>query len=169
METLVRTLVVIVATGIIATAITDLWGYARKPLLGVAAPNYALVGRWIAHMRHGQFHHPAIAKSPPVSGEHLLGWAAHYLIGIAFAALLVGLAGQRWLQTPTLVPALIVGILTVAAPFLLMQPGMGLGIAAANAPQPHIARLHSLITHSVFGVGLYIGALVTRSLYIRFL
>lgn len=128
MDTLVRTLVTIAATGIIATAVTDLWGLARRPLFGVAAPNYALVGRWLAHMRHGQLHHAAIAKSPPVAGERALGWIAHYLIGIAFAALLIALTGSAWLQAPTLMPALLTGILTVAAPFLLMQPGMGLGL-----------------------------------------
>lgn len=169
MDTLVRTLVAIIATGIIATVVTDLWGYARKPLLGVAAPNYALVGRWIAHMRHGQFHHAAIARSPPVRSELLLGWAAHYLIGIAFAALLIAVAGRDWLLTPTLLPALLVGILTVAAPFLLMQPGMGLGLAAANTAQPNIARLHSLITHTIFGLGLYLGGLLAHKLNAIFL
>ena len=42
---------------------------------------------------------------------------------------------------PTILPALIVGIGTVAAPFLLMQPGMGLGIAASRTPNPGAARL----------------------------
>lgn len=168
MDTPFSTLVAIAATGIIATALTDLWGYARQPLLGVAAPNYALVGRWIGHMRHGRFHHAAIAKSPPVRGERVLGWTAHYLIGIAFAALLIAGAGMDWLQTPSLMPALLTGILTVAAPFLLMQPGMGLGVAAANTPQPRIARLHSLITHAIFGFGLYLGGLLAHSLCAAF-
>ena len=169
MDTLLRTLAAIAATGIIATAVTDIWGYARKPLLGVAAPNYALVGRWIAHMRHGQFHHPAIAKAPPVRGEHLLGWTAHYLIGIAFAALLIAVTGTGWLQTPALMPALLTGIFTVTAPFLLMQPGMGLGIAASKTPQPHITRLHSLITHLIFGLGLYLGGRLVQQLNVVFL
>ena len=34
--------------GIGATAVMDLWGVVRRPLLGIPAPNYALVGRWIA-------------------------------------------------------------------------------------------------------------------------
>ena len=44
----------------------------------------------------------------------------------------------------------------VAAPFLLMQPGMGAGIAASRMPSPASARLQSLITHTVFGCGLYV-------------
>jgi hypothetical protein len=133
----------------------DLWGLARKPLLGIAPPNYALVGRWIAHMRHGRFRHDSIAASAPAGGENILGWTAHYLTGIAFAALLIGIWGPAWLRHPTIGPALAVGIGSVAAPFLLMQPGMGAGIAASRTPRPASARLQSIITHAVFGVGLY--------------
>jgi hypothetical protein len=48
-----------------------------------------------------------------------------------------------------------VGIASVAAPLLLMLPAMGLGFAASKAPNPAKARLRSLVTHIVFGVGLY--------------
>ncbi len=144
-----------IITGIGATVVMDLWGLARRPLLGIPAPDYGLVGRWLGHMGHGQFRHDAIARAVPVAGERLIGWAAHYLIGILFAAALVATWGDAWLRHPTPGPALLVGVLTVAAPFFLMQPGMGAGIAAARAPNPGKARLHSLITHAVFGLGLY--------------
>jgi hypothetical protein len=148
-------LLFILIIGIGATATMDLWGIVRKPLLGIPLPNYGMVGRWIAHMTHGQFRHDAIAASFPVRGEHLIGWTAHYLTGIAFAALLVGIWGDSWIHSPTIGPALAVGIGTVAAPFLLMQPGMGIGIAASRTQNPTSARLQSLITHTVFGFGLY--------------
>jgi hypothetical protein len=144
-----------VIIGIGATAVMDLLGLVRKRLLNIAPPNYGLVGRWIAHMTHGRFRHDSIAASAPVRGEHLTGWIAHYLIGIAFAALLIGLWGLPWIQKPTIGPALLVGIGTVAAPFLLMQPGMGAGIAASRTPRPGAARMQSFITHTVFGLGLY--------------
>ncbi|MCG8610406.1 MAG: DUF2938 domain-containing protein, partial [Pseudomonadales bacterium] len=56
---------------------------------------------------------------------------------------------------PSIGPALAVGIGTILAPFLLMQPGMGAGIAASRTPNPTASRIQSLITHSVFGVGLF--------------
>ena len=37
---------------------------------------------------------------------------------------------------PTFLPALLVGIGTVAAPFFILQPGMGAGIAASRTPNP---------------------------------
>lgn len=150
--------------GIGATAVMDLWGIARKPLFGIAAPDYGLVGRWLAHMMHGRFRHDSIKAAPPVHGERLLGWTAHYLIGIAFAAVLIAIWGLEWAQHPRIIPALIVGIGSVAAPFLLMQPGMGAGIAASRTPHPAAARLQSLITHAVFGLGLYAAGWAARFL-----
>lgn len=149
-------LLFILFIGIGATAVMDLWGLVRKPLLGIPPPNYGMVGRWIAHMTHGQFHHASIAASSRMRGEHIIGWTAHYLTGIAFAALLIGIWGKPWIHNPTIGPALAVGIGTIAAPFLLMQPGMGAGIAASRTPRPSFARLQSLITHTIFGVGLYV-------------
>lgn len=151
-----NTLLFIGFIGIGATVMMDVWCMLRKPLLGIPAPNYGMVGRWIGHMVHGQFYHESIASSAPIRGEHPIGWTAHYLIGIAFAALLMSVGGQSWIEHPTLIPALAVGIATVAAPFLLMQPGMGAGLAASRTKNPNSARLQSVINHAVFGLGLYL-------------
>lgn len=148
----------IVLTGAGATALTDAWGLIRKVLLGVPAPDYAMVGRWIGHMARGKFRHDRIAAATPIAGERVLGWSAHYAIGIAFAAGLIAIAGIEWIREPTLMPALAFGIGTVLAPFLLMQPGMGAGIAASRTPRPGSARLQSLINHVVFGLGLWLTA-----------
>ena len=144
--------------GMGATAVMDLWAIARKRLLDVPPPNYGMVGRWLAHMLRGRFRHDSIAAAPPVHGERAIGWTAHYLIGIAFAAILPGIWGMAWLHHPTIGPALMVGIGTVAAPFLIMQPGMGAGIAASRTPRPAAARFQSLVTHAIFGLGLYAAA-----------
>lgn len=157
-DTLATQALATVLTGIGATALMDVWGLLRKPLLGQPVPDYGLVGRWLLWMPRGRFRHAAIAKTTPCAGERIVGWLAHYLIGIGFAALLVGACGTAWLQTPRLTPALLTGLVTLAAPFLLMQPGMGAGIAASRTPRPNAARLQSLVTHLVFGTGLYLSA-----------
>lgn len=160
MDHLLNTLVI----GATATVTMDLWGLARQRLLGVPPPDYTLVGRWIGHMGHGQFRHRSIAAAPHVPGERVLGWTAHYLTGFAFAALLLRAWGTAWILQPTLGPALAVGIGTVLAPFFLMQPGMGAGIAASRTPRPTAARLQSLVTHTVFGFGLFAGGWLARVL-----
>jgi Protein of unknown function (DUF2938) len=153
-----------VVIGAGATAVMDIWIAARKWLLGIPPLDYALVGRWLGHLARGRFRHQQIAAAQPVQGERLIGWTAHYLIGIAFAAMLLAIWGLDWARHPTIGPALIVGIGSVAAPFLLMQPGMGLGVAASRTPRPAIARLHSLVTHAIFGLGLYAAGWVTGAL-----
>jgi len=147
-------------TGAGATAATDLWALARKRWLDVPLPDYGLVGRWLAHMPRGRVRHDSIKATLPVRGERWIGWTAHYLIGISFAAILPAALGAEWFRQPAIGPALAVGLATVAAPFLLMQPGMGAGIAASRTPRPAAARLQSLVTHAVFGLGLYAGALI---------
>lgn len=142
----------------------DLWGVARARAFGVTAADYALVGRWIAYMPRGRFRHDSIKAAPPVQGEKAIGWIAHYAIGIAFAALLLALFGLEWAAQPTPGPALLVGVATVVAPFFLMQPGMGLGIAASRTPRPNAARIQSVLTHAVFGLGLFLSASLVNSL-----
>jgi len=142
--------------GVGATAVMDIWGLVRHPLLGMPRMDYALLGRWVGHMAAGQFRHRAIGSSAPVRGERLVGVAVHYLIGTGFAALLLAAWGLDWLHRPTLAPALVVGLATVAAPLLVMQPAMGAGLAARRAPRPGAVRLQSLLTHAVYGLGLYL-------------
>jgi hypothetical protein len=144
-----------------ATALLDVWSVARTWRSGAVKPDYAIVGRWLAYLPHGRFVHAAIAKSAPVQGEAAIGWTAHYLTGIAFAGALIAV-WPDWTRQPTLIPALMVGIGSVAAPLLLMQPGMGLGIAASRAPNPRAARLRSLTTHTVFGIGLFASGWAVR-------
>lgn len=146
--------------GIGATAVMDLWALALRRLTGLPSLDYAMVGRWLGHMREGQFVHARIADARAVAGERVIGWAAHYATGVVFAGVLIAVCGPGWLDAPTLAPALIAGIMTVAAPFLIMQPGLGLGIAASRTPRPNLARLRSLVTHAVFGFGLFVAAAV---------
>jgi hypothetical protein len=148
--------------GLFATATTDLWAIVRERVFGIPQPDFGMVGRWIGHFTRGRFRHERIAAAAPVAGERLVGWTAHYFVGVCFAALLPASRGSEWLDHPTLLPALLVGIATVAAPLLLMQPGMGAGIAASRTPRPGAARFQSIVTHTLFGLGLYAGALITR-------
>ncbi len=143
--------------GVVATLVMDLWGVLRKPFFGMPAADYRLVGRWLAHLARGRFQHESIVRSPAASGEVALGWAGHYLLGIAFAAAFLLIVGMDWLRAPTPVRALIFGLVTVLVPFLIMQPSMGMGVAAGRTPRPSAARIQSLLTHAVFGAGLYAG------------
>ena len=148
-----------IAIGIGATLLMDLWNLFLKRAFSIPSLDYCLLGRWIRHMPAGTFRHASIAAAPQKSFECAVGWMAHYSIGVVFALVFLGVASREWLWRPTLPPALLYGIATVVFPFFILQPSLGLGIAASRTPKPAQARLKSLATHTVFGVGLYLSAL----------
>lgn len=157
MDDLVQRIAHVALIGIGATAAMDAWLLLQK-WMGVPTLDFALVGRWVGHWRRGRWAHDSIAKAQPISHERALGWLVHYLTGVAFAGLLVALYGPAWAHSPSLSPALLVGIGTVAAPWLLMQPAMGAGIASSRTPAPAKNRLRSVVNHAMFGTGLYLSA-----------
>ncbi len=142
--------------GIVATAVLDVWQRLVQVTVGVPATNWALVGRWISHMPRGKFIHPAIADLRSVPYEAVTGWVAHYVIGFVYAAAYLLLVRGIFDTEPTPVTAIGFGAITVAAPWLLLQPGMGLGVFARNASNPKLVRLQNLVSHIVFGIGLYL-------------
>ena len=154
-----------VILGIGATLLMDLWGVVRGPLFGFAPLDYAMLGRWFGAMARGRFRHEAIARSPRVPAERVIGVAGHYLTGITLAGLLLLLTGPTWLHRPTLGAPLLFGVATVVAPLLIMQPAMGAGIAAANTPRPGTARLQSLLSHALYGLGLYLAGWLDQLLF----
>jgi hypothetical protein len=145
-----------VAIGAGATFLMDLWNVALKRLFGISSLNYCLLGRWVLHMPGGRFRHASIAAAEPKPHECPAGWLAHYATGVVFAVVFVcAVAPGAWLAGPTLWPALLYGVVTVVFPLFVMQPALGLGMASSRAPRPTQARLKSLGTHIVFGLGLY--------------
>ena len=148
-----------VLMGVAGSAAMDAWGLLLRRGFGIPTLDYALLGRWIGHMPRGRFIHVRIAASDPIPFERPLGWAAHYAIGIGFALLLLALVGAEWAGHPTPGPALAVGLITIVAPWFVMQPGMGAGIAGWRTANPWATRLRNLATHTVYGLGLFVSAL----------
>lgn len=148
----------IILTGTGATLVMDLWSLFQKYILTFPPLNYALVGRWAGWLTKGKWRHQTIITSPAIPGEASLGWLFHYLTGILFAAVPYLLAGEAWYREPSLSMGLLSGLLTLAAPFLILQPVMGFGIAASRTPRPGLAHMLSVLTHLTYGCGLYLAA-----------
>lgn len=146
--------------GIGGTVVLDLYAWSMARFLGVPATNWAMVGRWFGNMARGHFVHPAMIRAEPVTGELAIGWTAHYVIGAGYGVLLLALKGQHWLVAPTLLPPLILAWVLLIAPYFIMMPGMGMGIAGALTPKPAITRLRSTMGHTVFGAGMFATAVL---------
>ena len=146
--------------GIIATIVIDIWAVIAGRILRLPVADWAMVGRWFGHMPRGVLFHQPIAGAEPIQHERVIGWVVHYVIGvlygIAYLVIVQGiLAGE-----PSLISAFSFGIVTLFAPWLILQPAMGAGVFASRTPRPAITRLTNLSMHALFGVALYAGWLL---------
>ena len=114
----------------------------------------------------GHFFHSNIAAASPRRFECAAGWAAHYTIGVVLALMFLAIAPDDWLHRPSLLHALLYGVGTVVFPLFVLQPALGLGIASSRTSKPAQSRLKSLVTHVVFGVGLYLCAVAISRLQV---
>lgn len=141
-----------IAIGAGATIVMDVWAAVLRRF-GVPSLNFAFLGRWIGHLVRGRWSHESISKTPPIQRELLLGWSVHYSIGITFAALLLAVFGVQWGRSPTLPPAMLIGLMTAVAPLFVLQPAFGAGIASSKTPRPAFNTLKSLVTHTISDSG----------------
>lgn len=146
--------------GIIATIGMDIWAAVVKHVFRLPTANWAFVGRWFGHMPRGVFVHHRIADSAAIPNELAIGWVAHYLIGIVYSLAYLSIVAVYLSSTPTLTSALVFGLATLVAPWLIMQPAMGAGVFASRTPRPIVMRLISLSMHLVFGASLYVAWLL---------
>lgn len=149
-----------VVMGLVATAMMDAWAVLLRRSAGVPMPNWAMVGRWAAHLPRGRVFHDDIGQATSVEGEHAIGWVFHYAVGVIYGVVLAFLMGPAWLAAPTFAPAWGFSMLMLGFGWFLLQPGLGLGWAAAKTPNPAKARVLGLVAHTVFGAGLWLGALI---------
>lgn len=147
-----------------ATALLDLWGLLLNRMAAIPMANWAMPGRWLVHLFRGKAVHDSIAAAEPVANERIIGWMFHYVTGYAFAAALM-LIWPGWAANPTLLPALIVGWVTILCGWLILAPGMGAGIAHAKRADANLARLLNIVGHTVFGFGLWIGGVLVKGVF----
>jgi hypothetical protein len=103
-------------------------------------------------LSRGIFIHRPIAATPKVRGEVAIGWAFHYAVGVAYAALYLAIMRLAFDAEPTFVSALVFAIALLIAPWFVMQPALGIGFMAARTPNPAAVRLINVSVHAVFGL-----------------
>jgi len=147
---------VAIGVGILATVLLDSWALFISRVFGAPVTNWGWVGRWVSGLPSGIYRSTPIAQAAPVPHESALGWLTHYVIGVTYAFGYLTIARAASVE-PTLASAVLFGLVTVLAPWLILQPGLGLGFFAAGAARPNLTRTLNLIAHAIFGLGLYLG------------
>ncbi|MDA1098438.1 MAG: DUF2938 family protein [Proteobacteria bacterium] len=149
----------VIVVGVVANIVTDGYEYALERILGKTR-DWHFVGRWVAYLGRGVFTHEGIGDTPAVRYELALGWAFHYLVAIVFAQVYLQFLAAVLEQPPSLLNGLAFGVITVLAPWLILIPGLGGGFLGARTGRPVFVCAASLSVHAVFGIGLFLGALI---------
>ena len=150
-----------IAAGVLGTIVMDLFNHLLARCGMLLKIDVGLIGRMTAGWARGRFSYNDPAEMEPVEQERLLGYLAHYAIGVGLAfiyvlgwALLVGgPASPAW--------AVAYGLATTAASHFLVYPSMGLGVCGRRSPQGIKAVLTPLANHLFFGVGMGVAVALT--------
>lgn len=138
----------------------DLWAVIQNRVWNLPLPNWAMPGRWFAHLFKGKIFHEDIRQADEAPGELVLGWLFHYGVGVVYGILFLFLVGMQWLKEPDFFSAWVFAIATIAGGWFILQPGMGLGLAGNNISAPWKSRALGLIGHKAFGSGLWASGVV---------
>jgi Protein of unknown function (DUF2938) len=138
--------------GVGGTIVLDLYALMMSRVLGVPSTSWATVGRWFGNdswpIRSARDDQGRAGQGRTDDRLDRALRTRHRLWTPAGSAVGQGLAGAT--DTPSSDdPRLLV------APYFMMMPGMGMGIAGSRTPQPNVTRLRSVMGHSVFGLGMY--------------
>jgi hypothetical protein len=148
--------------GVGGTLAIDCFTFSLR-MFGIKTHGIQYIGRWLATLPDGVIFHKTIMQSASQPAENILGWIAHYLIGISFAFLFVKLFGQDWLMKPSIIGSLVIPLLTLMVPIFVIQPLFGFGVGFSNLPNQNILLLRIFLIHLFYGFGTYFsGLLISR-------
>ena len=153
-----------IAIGIVGTIGMDTWALVVRHVFHLPVSDWAMIGRWVGYFPRGRFTHAPIAASAPLPHELATGWIVHYLTGVIYGLLYLGLVESLFDTAPGLASATGFGLCTLAAPWLLMQPGLGLGFFAAKTPRPWLTRTINVSMHLSFALAMYLGWVLLQML-----
>ena len=140
--------------GLGGTMLMDIWALLLNRFAGMALPNWGAVGRWVLCLP--KVFHNDISTVEQKPSEVQVGWVFHYAVGIAYGLIFVLIAGQEWIEAPSFIPLWLFAIVTIAAGWFFLQPGLGLGWALSKTDAPWEGRIWGLVAHTVFGIGMWI-------------
>ena len=143
--------------GIGSCIIFDLWQRVFQIFTSIPPSNWTLVGRWFIGLTHnGRLIANQLSEQPEAKHETPVGWIIHYGVGIVYAYVFAVLI-QLELLKPTITDGFLLGVVSVAVPWLFFMPAMGNGLFASKAPNPPLSCALALMMHSIFGLALGIG------------
>ena len=133
----------------------DIWQQMLKRLMGIPASNRSIVGRWFIEVfRSRKIYNPKIGESPKITNENLVGWLVHYSVAIGYALVFWVLLELAEIVSATVYSGIVFGVISVVIPWFFFMPCLGNGVLAHKTPNPLMACILALASHTVIGISL---------------
>jgi len=144
-------------SGFIATIIFDIYNLSLNYAYNIDKPKWNFLGRYFLGYREGRYIRKNLQNDNEENNELLWGYAIHYIIGITYGIIYVVL-NVLFFDYPSLLIAYIFGFFTVLGAWCYLMPfGYSLGFFASKSDQQFKTLVQNLISHFIFGTGLFIG------------
>ncbi|QKP78699.1 DUF2938 family protein [Methyloligella sp. GL2] len=146
--------------GIGSTIALDLWALLLDKFAGFPGTHWGMVGRWLLGIPHGNLVLDTDNETPASMEEWTIGWIFHYLVGLAYAAMLPLFWGIGYIAAPTVFPVFMIGVVVSSlAGLMILMPGLGGGLFARKTPNPALMIAYVIVAHSVFALAQFLLAL----------
>ncbi|RQW62771.1 DUF2938 family protein [Vibrio viridaestus] len=141
--------------GIGSTLVLDVWVMLVQKVTGIPPTNWSVVGRWLKGLPKGSL---VLGDASNLNqSDKVIGWIFHYIIGIAYAVLLILYAGTGFIDNPQWEAVIVIGlVVSTLAGLLILMPGLGAGVLGRKLPNQMLMILYLIIAHAVFAVGQYV-------------
>ena len=146
-----------IISGIVATMLFDAFQISLSYAYNINKSRWDLVGRYFFGFVDKIYIREDLESDKPVKNELLIGYIAHYLIGIIYGIIYVTI-NILFFNEPSLILAILFGFITVLGGWCIMMPyAFNLGFFASKKEERFQILTQNLIVHFIFGIGLYMG------------
>ena len=146
-----------IITGILATAIFDLYQISLSYAYNISKPKWNLIGRFFYGLIERKFFRENIEDENVIKNELIVGYFFHYLIGVIFGFLYISINSIFFIE-PSLLIAILIGFITVLGAWCVLMPfAFNVGFFGSKIENKYKVLLQNLIAHFIFGNGLFIG------------
>jgi len=149
--------------GCFATIVMDLWTLTLFFVIGHPV-DWGTIGQIVGYMFQGQFILPDVSHYQQLKYQNAIGWMTHYSVGFVYAGAyeLIVLHGLRY--RADLFKAIVFSWALMVFPLCVLSPLFGNGFFYMDASSPLYNVLYTISCHTLFGVGLWLGSLISTGI-----
>ena len=146
-----------IISGIVATLIFDLYQLSLSYAYNIQKSKWDLIGRYFVGFKDKIYTRHDIENDTYVGHELLFGYIVHYVVGSMFGIFYV-ILNKILFNDPSMLLAIIVGFITLFGSWCIIMPfALNIGFFASKKDEQRQIIVQNLISHYIFGTGLFIG------------